>query len=740
MLKRPQIVNAANGKCPARRRMLPCFGSRNDPHRGTSWQAAPLRLPMRTDTARPLPSASELSARPFAFHEEAFPGTTDITGRPRPLTESRSPNPRHELVATLHCNHPTIASNMPKKHQMGAKQANAADDGKGAAAADAGSAVTASAIAASYDDQIRPLLDAVDRLPHLKVTQEGIQLPTIVVVGDQSSGKSSVLESLAGISLPRGQGICTRVPLVMRLQDDPTADSPKLQLEYSNGRVVATTDAPITLVVRKRGVPDLTLVDLPGITCVPVQGQPEDIYDQVARIIKEYIAPKESIILNVLSATVDFPTCESIRMSQQVDRTGERTLAVVTKVDKAPEGLLEKVTMDDVNIGLGYVCVRNRIGEETYDQARVEEERLFKYHPLLSKIDKSMVGIPVLAQRLMQIQATIIARCLPDIVKQINDRLIRSSTELDQMPPDLNNTGDAVRVFFRIVKKVCTSLEKVLVLRDFEVLSGYTEKLPAQCPTSSDEPFLMEEVRILEETKGINLPNFLPRSAFLTLLKKKVETIDQVPQDLVNGVWEYVEDLVMNILLKHSDNFPQMQSPCRRAVQSLMEKSQARSAQHVRELIAMMLVADYTANPDYMKTWAEIMEGFDKFMEAVEDTSKPTRITPEGFGEVDVSHLRGAYADLAGKAFDLRARLTAYWSSVALYGLLGVKLLVEEDLEEELGARQRAPGQQARRGEEDARAVAEHRFEEGAPQEEHRPAPPVQGGRRQHHGQDQRRW
>lgn len=55
----------------------------------------------------------------------------------------------------------------------------------------------------------------------------------------------------------------------------------------------------------------------------------------------EFIKPEESIILNVLSATVDFPTCESIRMSQSVDRTGDRTLAVVTKSDKAPEGLRE---------------------------------------------------------------------------------------------------------------------------------------------------------------------------------------------------------------------------------------------------------------------------------------------------------------------------------------------------------------------------------------------------------------
>ncbi|KAL6189837.1 hypothetical protein ACLB2K_036238 [Fragaria x ananassa] len=68
-------------------------------------------------------------------------------------------------------------------------------------------------------------------------------------------------------------------------------------------------------------------------------------------------------------------------MSQSVDKTGERTLAVVTKVDKAPEGLLEKVTADDVNIGLGYVCVRNRIGDETYEEARDIAHQLFETHP-----------------------------------------------------------------------------------------------------------------------------------------------------------------------------------------------------------------------------------------------------------------------------------------------------------------------------------------------------------------------
>ncbi|CAN6162309.1 unnamed protein product [Urochloa humidicola] len=524
------------------------------------------------------------------------------------------------------------------------------------------------------------------------------------------------------------------MPLVMRLQDG--GEEPKLEIEYGSGRVVAIaseeevadaidaatveiagsgkgiSDAPITLVVRKRGVPDLTLVDLPGITRVPVQGQPEDIYDQIARIIRAYIAPKESIILNVLSATVDFPTCESIRMSQQVDRSGERTLAVVTKADRAPEGLLEKVTMNDVHIGLGYVCVRNRIGDETYEDARAAERRLFQEHPLLSRIDKSMVGIPRLAGRLTQIQASIIARCLPDIVKQINDKLGRSSDELAQMPPDLNTVADAVREFYHIVKQVRASLEKLLVRGEFdeypddrsfhgtaritEMLNGYASKLPAQCSMRErdGEPFLAEEMGVLEETKGINLPNFLPRSALLVLLRKKVESVMHVPHDLVAQVWDYVEELVMGILHHHSRSYPQVHPSCRRAVQSLMEKVRARSAQHVNELIAMELVADYTANPGYTTKWNDMMtQGHGRFLGAVEDLSSPTVVDLPGIGEVDVSHLR-PQDKLAGQAFDLKARLAAYWSCVvlrlvdglALHVLYSVKRLVEKDLEDELAA------------------------------------------------------
>ncbi|XP_068307174.1 dynamin-related protein 4C-like isoform X2 [Pyrus communis] len=543
-------------------------------------------------------------------------------------------------------------------------------------------------IVSSYNDKIRPLLDAVDKLRNLMVMDEGIQLPTIVVVGDQSSGKSSVLESLAGISLPRGQGICTRVPLIMRLQHH-SSPQPEFSLEYS-GRVDRTdeeniaedivkatssiagggkgiSNTPLTLLVKKNGVPDLTMVDLPGITRVPVHGQPENIYDQIKDMIMEYIKPEESIILNVLSATVDFTTCESIRMSQSVDKTGERTLAVVTKVDKAPEGLIEKVTGDDVNIGLGYVCVRNWIGDETYEEAGAMAHELFQTHPLLSKIDKSIVGIPVLAHKLVHIQANSIAKNLPDIVKKINDRLNFCIMELNKMPKSLSSVAEAMTAFMQIIGLAKESLRKILLRGEFEeyaednrmhctarlveMLNEYLDELH-RCPESDAKSnFLMEEIKILEENKGISLPNFLPRNAFHIILQRKVNGISSIPIAFVEQVWSYIEEAVISVLMRNSENYYQLQLSARRAGHNLMAKMKERSI----------------------------------------NENKPSIIAIEGIGEVEVGVLK-KYPHVLAQAYDLKMRMTAYWKVVlrrfvdfmALHLQLSVFNLVNKEMEAEI--------------------------------------------------------
>ncbi|KAL9379890.1 hypothetical protein Peur_028372 [Populus x canadensis] len=583
-------------------------------------------------------------------------------------------------------------------------------------------------IVSYYNNRITPLLDAVDRLRQLQVVKEGIQLPTIVVVGDQSSGKSSVLESLACVNLPRGDGICTRVPLIMRLKHHPSL-VPEIFLQF-NGKTVPTDEAHVadainlatdeiagngkgisntelTLVVKKNGVPDLTLVDLPGITRVPVHGQPENIYEQIANIIMKYISPDESVILNVLSATVDFSTCESIMMSQKVDKNGERTLAVVTKVDKSPEGLLEKVTRNDVNIGLGYVCVRNRIGNESYEDARKEEAALFATHQLLSKIDKSTVhvGIQVLAQKLVRIQANIIAKCLPDIVRKIDEKLKASISELNRMPKRLLSVAEVMAAFMGIIGSSKESLRKILVRGEIdeyphekymhgtaklvEMLNEYSDELHNFSDHTKD--FMMiNEIEVLEETKGIELPNILPHTAILTILQQKVEEISELPIGFVEKVWAYIEDVVISVLNHHSANYHQLQLFIGRAAHELVDKMKDQSIDWATEIVQMEKETDYTCNPEYMKEWNKLIAQ----QQAVIDNITKfgfSKVTIDGSREVVVGDLRG-HKHVLLQAFDLKMRMIAYWKIVlmrlvdnmALHLQLSIRNLLNKEMEKEI--------------------------------------------------------
>ncbi|KAK4493521.1 hypothetical protein RD792_000024 [Penstemon davidsonii] len=585
-------------------------------------------------------------------------------------------------------------------------------------------------IVSPYNDRIRPLLDAIEKLRHLKIMQEGIQLPTIVVVGDQSSGKSSVLESLAGISLPRGQGICTRVPLIMRLQNnsDPKpafflkfnrktipikeeeiSEAISFATEYVAGKGRGISNTPLTLVVKKKGVPDLTMVDLPGITRVAILDQPEDIYEQIFKMNMEYITPENSIILNVISAGVDFTTCESIRMSQHVDKTGERTLVVVTKADKSPEGLLEKVTADDVNIGLGYVCVRNRIGDESYKEARDEETRLFERHHLLSRISKSMVGIPVLAERLVKIQAAIIVKCLPDIFKKINEKLSTNVEDLNKLPKHISSIAEAMTTFMHVLGFAKESLKKILLQGEFneypnetamhctarlaEMINKYFVDLQSNGSDHQTDKFLLEEIKVLEETKSVGLPNFLPKTTFVTLLRKKVKDISMIPFDFIKNVWNYIENIVVAVLIKHSDNYPQLLSSTKRAASNLIAKKKQQSVNWVNDIIEMEKLTDYTCNPDYTTSWNKLISCENEFMNTV--NNQPPRVTwkinIEGLGLIDIAHLRGGKG-LLHEAFDVKMRITAYWNIVlrrmvdcmALHLAYSVEKLVNGEMEMEV--------------------------------------------------------
>ncbi|KAI3755858.1 hypothetical protein L1987_55667 [Smallanthus sonchifolius] len=393
-------------------------------------------------------------------------------------------------------------------------------------------------------------------------------------------------------------------------------------------------------------------------------------------MIMEYIKPDESIILNVLSASVDFTTCGSICMSRSVDSTGQRTLAVVTKCDRFPDGLLEKVTTNDVNIGLGYVCVRNRIDNETYEEARNKEGTLFENHPLLSKMDTSMVGIPVLAHRLVQIQSVIISKCLPDIIKNINERLNASVLDFNKLPRNLTSIPEAMVAFMQIVGSFKETLQRILIrgeLDDYEhdkqmhcnaQLAEMVDKLSndLQSSVNFSENFLVEEMQVLEEANGIRLPHFLPHSVFLSLLKKKVNSISDLPIGFVNKVWNYIETVCARVLIDRCGNYPQLLPSTRKATQDVMEKVKVKFVERVDEMIEMEKITDYTCDPEFISFYNKLMGKRDQVLKSMSSLSHTTNL--EGYGTISTKHLINVPPNTFDQAFDLKMRMTAYWKIV----------------------------------------------------------------------------
>ena len=162
-------------------------------------------------------------------------------------------------------------------------------------------------------DTSRNLLAAVDRMREI-LQNERIKLPEIVVVGDQSVGKSSVLETVSGIQLPRADHICTRCPLELQIKAARKTDNEYATIwsegiekkDFYNLSTIAdevtqmtekiagtnTNVSPkcIYLIVYKKDIPyDLTLIDLPGITRNAVGDQDPDIEDRIVDLIKIYI-------------------------------------------------------------------------------------------------------------------------------------------------------------------------------------------------------------------------------------------------------------------------------------------------------------------------------------------------------------------------------------------------------------------------------------------------------------------
>ncbi|KFZ14672.1 hypothetical protein V502_05961 [Pseudogymnoascus sp. VKM F-4520 (FW-2644)] len=307
-------------------------------------------------------------------------------------------------------------------------------------------------------------LDKIDKLRELGVAKF-VALPQLVVVGDQSSGKSSVLEQSAQTSI------------AVSIIPGPTRSPEKAEeLKAFKKTGLTTLDGQTFLSILKdvchvMGVtgpgespcagkstfsadvfkielsgPDrenLSIIDIPGIFRTATDGvTTKDDIDLVKNMVSGWIQDERTIILAVVSANVDIAIQEILTMAEKADPKGLRTLGVLTKPDLVDDGaehqVIDLVMGKRNKLKLGYCIVRNRSQKEldTDSESRTRKERNFFSTDPWSSLPKDRVGVDALKSRLQDLLSEIVQREFPKIKRQIEQRLILCKKNLAAMGAD----------------------------------------------------------------------------------------------------------------------------------------------------------------------------------------------------------------------------------------------------------------------------------------------------------------
>ncbi|KAG8391944.1 hypothetical protein BUALT_Bualt01G0239700 [Buddleja alternifolia] len=403
-------------------------------------------------------------------------------------------------------------------------------------------------------------------------------LPSIAVVGGQSSGKSSVLESIVGKDfLPRGSGIVTRRPLVLQLHridegreyaefghlprkrfTDFAAVrkeiSDETDRETGHSRQISTV--PIYLSIYSPYVVNLTLVDLPGLTKVAVDGQPESVVMDIENMVRSYIEKPNCIILAISPANQDLATSDAIKISREVDPKGERTFGVLTKID-----LMDKGT-DAVDILEGkayrlqfpWIGVVNRSQQDINKNvdmiaARHREREYFAQTPEYKHLGHRM-GSEYLGKVLSKHLESVIKSRIPGLQSLISKTIIELESELSRLgKPIATDAGgklymimEICRIFDGIFKE---HLDGVRPGGD-KIYNVFDNQLPAALKRLQfDKHLAMENVRkLITEADGYQPHLIAPEQGYRRLIETALISIKGPAEAAVDAVHALLKELV----------------------------------------------------------------------------------------------------------------------------------------------------------------------------------------------------
>lgn len=512
-------------------------------------------------------------------------------------------------------------------------------------------------------------------------SSQKVDLPQIVVVGSQSSGKSSVLESIVGKSfLPRGTGIVTRAPLVLHLINSndfyseniretsvkketktwatflhkPTViftdfDEVRKEIELRTDKLAGDqkniTEEQIVLNIYTEVLYNLSFVDLPGLTKVPVRGQSADVVEKIRKLVLNFIENPNSIILAVVTANTDPATSESLSVAKTVDPNGDRTLAVVTKIDlmdagtDAKEFLCGKV----ITVKLGIIGVINRSHKDTIEQKSIEHsieaEKLFfkKWYPSLA--DKH--GTLNLGKKLEFLLIKKIRDTCPSLKKQILDMHSKFGNQLKQLKEFTDNYD---RSLLELITLTASSYKSSLdgnanslsmtELNGGAKISNYfkTKFFKAIDEIDPLNGLTVDSIiNVINNSSGTDMGVFMPSQAFTHLVKTQISQMEEPSLSCVNVVHEELISTINYLdadILRKLKKYPKLREKIVEVLQNLLGKYKQKTLEAVSNMVRYQEAYVNTSHPDFI----DAIMNSDEYHQLFEKSTKLQ--SEQGFAEL----------------------------------------------------------------------------------------------------------
>ncbi|KAL9418349.1 hypothetical protein AB3S75_041204 [Citrus x aurantiifolia] len=438
-------------------------------------------------------------------------------------------------------------------------------------------------------------------------SQSTIELPQVAVVGSQSSGKSSVLEALVGRDfLPRGNDICTRRPLVLQLLQTKTDEEYgeflhlpgkrfydfseirreiQAQTDKEAGGNKGVSDKQIRLKIFSPHVLDITLVDLPGITKVPV----------------------------------DLANSDALQIAGIADPDGYRTIGIITKLDIMDRGtdarnlLLGKV----IPLRLGYVGVVNRSQEDimfnrSIKDALVAEEKFFRSRPVYNGL-ADRCGVPQLAKKLNQILVQHIKAILPGLKSRISSALVSVAKEHASYGEITESKAGQGALLLNILSKYSEAFSSMVEGKNEEMstseLSGgarihyifqsiFVKSLEEVDPC---EDLTDDDIRTaIQNATGPKSALFVPDVPFEVLIRRQIARLLDPSLQCARFIYDELIKISHHCLVNELQRFPVLRKRMDEVIGNFLREGLEPSETMIGHIIEMEMDYINTSHPNFI--------------------------------------------------------------------------------------------------------------------------------------------